>query len=375
MANPNSQDSDPPGDSRQDDSQIDDIQICGLQINDPQNDDPQNDGPHYDDPSDEDPQDDTSQNDDSQDDDSQNDDPQHEGPHDEDPQDDSSLDDDSQNGPQNNAHSPPQNNPPMLFNPPQVQHPTSSLALHFSTVKPFQEAVMLKLNRLDFKNLRLAGIRTPISQKLLRLYLIPSKCDETLPGTRSTCPNTTRTMDEIKPCHGLQRDDLGSQNPKERWIEPPRLFKHVHGSNRLVQTSHVNEEGHFDSFNVCIRCHDRDTQLRHRAENSNIGTFHAALCQFHALQHMQHQPYNACRCRIFLDKYWRCHNCSIATLDELRARALAWKASPSGFMFDDTLFVEAVCPIPGCPSPPWRSGPLNKQVLLCKACTAIFPRL
>ncbi|MCJ1264849.1 hypothetical protein MMC22_004724 [Lobaria immixta] len=339
MANPNSQDSDPPGDSRQDDSQIDDIQIFGLQINDPKNDGPRND------------------------------DPQHEGPHDEDPQDDSSLDDDSQNGPQNNAHGHPQNNPPH------AQHPISSLVLHFSTVKPFQEAVMLKLNRLDFKNLRLAGIRTPISQKLLRLYLIPSKCDETLPGTRSTCPNTTRTVDEVKSCHGLQRDDLGSQNPKERWIEPPRLFKHVHGSNRLVQTSHVNEEGHFDSFNVCIRCHDRDTQLRHRAENSNIGTFHAALCQFHALQHMQHQPYNACRCRMFLDKYWRCHNCSIATLDELRARALAWKASPSGFMFDDTLFVEAVCPIPGCPSPPWRSGPLNKQVLLCKACTAIFPQL
>ncbi|MCJ1267432.1 hypothetical protein MMC22_007317 [Lobaria immixta] len=149
------------------------------------------------------------------------------------------------------------NNALTVFNPPQGQGGMSMFESYFTSDYPFQKAMMKRLNRLDFKNLRLAGLRTPVSQELQRLHLVPSKCDQVWvtvgPGlveVKTPCPNTTQVLDFIKACHGRHRDGADSQGHEERWIEPQCLFKHVRGSDSFVQTSNDNDGGHFDSFNI-----------------------------------------------------------------------------------------------------------------------------
>lgn len=271
----------------------------------------------------------------------------------------------------------------------QNQNLASTFERLFTTIYPFQSGVMSNLSRLEFKNLLLAGVRTPISHQLQKKHLIPSKCDEvlTIAGIGPvTCPNTTQTVDEIKACHGMHHDGWGLRGRQETWIEPMRLFKHVRGSTALVMTSNDNEGGHFDSFNVCIHCHDRDRQCRRPCENFTISQSRTVLCLSHTLEYAERRPHNACRCKMFLEKYWRCNVCSLDTLDELKMRAQSFGELPfPNFIFDKAagLYLDRasgtrrrrdVCPILGCTGPPWLSGPPDKQILLCRACTAIFPR-
>lgn len=243
----------------------------------------------------------------------------------------------------------------------------------FTTMYPFQASVMSNLNRSDFRNLRLAGVKTPISPQIQRKYLIPTQCDEwhVRPGIQEvTCSNTTKTVDQIWPCHGLHHDDPGLRVPHRKWVWPGRLFKHVRDSNALVQTSNQDEGGHFDSFNVCIHCHDRVRQLLRPVENAVIGSFYSTLCQTHCLEYVGQRPYNDCRCKAFMEKHWTCHDCSVNTLEELKARAYAfWEE-----MINKTGNLAKVCPIPNCTGLPWLSGPLSQRVCLCRACTAIFPQ-
>lgn len=290
--------------------------------------------------------------------------------------------DDQQDASQNN-------NAPTINYPPQGQDATPDFECCFTTMYPFQESVMSNLNRLDFRHLQLAGIQTPISQQLQKKHLILSKCDETLviPGISPvTCSNTTQTVGEIKACHGLHHDGWGLRGRQEKWIEPTRLLKHVPKSDSLVQRSSENEEGHFDSFNVCIHCHERDRQRRLPYENLTLNRSLTTMCMIHCLEYVDQRPYNACRCKMFLEKYWRCHICSLDTLDELRLRAQSFGEDPfPNFIFDKAANVyinratgnprrEALCPILGCTGLPWLSGPRHKQVLMCRACTAIFPQ-
>lgn len=283
--------------------------------------------------------------------------------------------DDSQNGSTNDATA--------LINPLLVQNPRGSLERCLTISYAIQTSVMSNLNRLDFKNLLLAGLRTPISLETRRKFLIPSKCDVTLEHSDiiSTCSNTTRTLDEIKACHGTHRDGyLDLQSRRERWIGLIRLLKHVRGSSTLGESTGETEAGHFDSFNVCIDCHNRDRQRLDRYENHHIGLFRTLLCQFHALQHVEERPYNVCRCKMLLESYWRCHACSLATLGELRLRARTYKIASS--TTSSTILTtrngvwigeDRQCPIPGCTNPSWVLGPHEKQMWMCKACTAIFP--
>lgn len=304
------------------------------------------------------------------------------------PQDSDPLGNDSQVDPQDGAQSQ-NNNPLTVFDPATGQDSTSRFERCFATIYPSLTSLMSKLNRLDFKNLQLAGFRALISREIQKKYLIPSKCDEKLllPGfSPGACSNTTQTVHEIKACHGMHHDGWGLRGRQEKWMEPTKLFKHVPKSNALVQTSKENDGGHFDSYNVCIQCHNRDRRRRRPYEDLVINTFYTEMCQFHSLKYIEQQPYNACRCRTFLEKYWRCHVCSLDTLDELKLRAQSFGdvAYPT-FTFNDEeqLYIDGTtgggrrdtCPILGCTCLPWTTASFDKQVWMCRACTAIFPPL
>lgn len=265
----------------------------------------------------------------------------------------------SQDGLQNN-------DPPTSSDSPQSQE------CCFTTIYPFQISVMSNLNRMDFKNLQLAGIRTPISKQLQRKYLIPTICHEKLERpcfNPVVCSNTTQTIDEIKACYGAHGDRLGLSmwSQPDKCIVPVRHFRHVRGLDRLVMAHSQNEVGNLDSFNICTHYHERDRQRRDANEDLTIRTFHKNLCKLDCLEYLEQQPYNTCRCKMFLERYWRCHTCAMTTLQELSIRAfrvLNYRDSS----------IRAACPILGCSGLPWVSGRSSQQIMMCCACTAIFPR-
>lgn len=242
-------------------------------------------------------------------------------------------------------------------------------------------SVLTYLNRLDVKNLQLAGLRTPISREVRRKYLIPSQCDEVLhiPGVNPTkCTNTTQNVDEIRTCHGWQKDGWDLISPQERWIEPPELYKHPHDSEDIVRATGNDEGGYFDSFNVCIHCFNRDRERRRRWEDRGIRIFHSTLCLEHCLEHIGQRPYNTCRCKMFLAKYWRCHDCATDTFAQLQDRSYMY-----GETFGKTVgksrqlngSISTICPLDGCTNKPWHSGPSDMLMALCRGCTAIIPRM
>ncbi|MCJ1267273.1 hypothetical protein MMC22_007158 [Lobaria immixta] len=269
------------------------------------------------------------------------------------------------------------NNALTVFNPPQGGGGMSMFETYFTYDYPFQEAMMKRINRLDFKNLRLAGLRTPVSQELQRLHLVPSKCDEVLvtPGlvpTRTPCPNTTQVLDFIKACHGRHSDGADSQGHQERCIEPQLLSKHVRGSDSFVETFNENDGGHFDSFNVCIDCYDRDRYHRRGDLAFALCTFPSRLCILHSLEHVSQRPFNACHCKKFLEKYWRCNACWFDTLETLKRRSRNFKEVVEKAQRLNRS-EHLVCPIAGCTLKPWTKGPVEDQMFLCRACTAIVP--
>lgn len=71
--------------------------------------------------------------------------------------------------------------------------------------------------------------------------------------------NTTGTMNEIEPCHGLRHSRWMSQ--QENQIEPTSLFKYVLGSEYFVQTSNFHQ-GHSDRINVRVHCRNLNRQRR-----------------------------------------------------------------------------------------------------------------
>lgn len=279
-----------------------------------------------------------------------------------------------------------------IVDPQQVQGSTSIFERCFSTIYTFQSSVMSNLNRREFRHLQLAGVGTQISRQLQQKHLIPSRCHEMAVVTGMaavTCSNTTQTVYEIKPCHGLHHDGWDLRGRRDKWMETERLYRHVPESGSLIETpnhaANNDQGGDFDSFNVCIECHDRDRVRRRPYQNFAISRFHSEMCPTHSLEYIGQRPYNACRCKMFVEKHWRCHTCSLDTLDELRLRAQTFGdvAHPT-FTFDQDLRVyidqrtgnqrkREVCPILGCTAPLWTEVPLEKQMWLCRACTAIFP--
>ena len=133
-----------------------------------------------------------------------------------------------------NIYRPPNDNPQndhpsALSDAPKGQNLMLDSERYFKTIYNFQISLTLCLNRLDFKNLRLAGVITPISQELQRQFPILSKCDErvlvvrnvifpqTHPSyTAEACANTTRTVNEIKACRGKLHHGYDIRHRQER---------------------------------------------------------------------------------------------------------------------------------------------------------------
>lgn len=249
---------------------------------------------------------------------------------------------------------------------PQVQNSALSLEYCLSTSYPILTSVMSNLNRMDFKNLQLAGLHTPISQEARMKHLVPSMCND---GFMENCKNTTRKIDEIRTCHGRHRDGQDYRGHREKWVEPPYLFKHVRGTDSFVQISNDNQKGHFDSFNVCIDCHKISL-----FNDETIEKWHSSIdsCLDHR-QALEQRPFNTCRCKMFVEKHWRCYACTRSTLKGLghRAKQNAPKVQKRGRRGNNGY---DVCPIDGCKA--YAIRPMSQhQMLFCRACTAIFPRI
>lgn len=108
--------------------------------------------------------------------------------------------------------------------------------------------------------------------------------DKTAFHRSGCCSNTSRTMDKIKTRHGTHQDGWGPRGRAEMWIEPRTLFRHMPYSD-VVQLP-ATDNGHFDSFNVCIEWRERDRHRRRAVEDLNIVSFHSIMCQSHCLEYM-----------------------------------------------------------------------------------------
>lgn len=296
------------------------------------------------------------------------------------------LGSDPQNDPQNNT---------LIDGPPKGQDTTSDFEHQFNTSYPFQTSVMSNLNRLDFRNLRLAGIRTDVSQKIQQKYLRPTKCDELVVIWDSDaeirrCSSNTKTDHVVKPCHGLRHNGWMSQ--REKQVDPTSPFKYVLESDGFREKSNKHE-GHSKSFNVCSSCHENDRSFRYSVEEYwIIKGFHTGLCRAHSLEYVKQRPYNFCRCQMFLDSFWRCDDCSVDTVELLEACARNFGVSSvcPRYVFNmarqeyisrrncEIRSVDDVCPISGCAEwcwdPSYASPSVSdKHMHMCRACTAIFP--
>lgn len=277
----------------------------------------------------------------------------------------------------------------MATVPPQGHIVTSDFQRLFAASYPFQTSVMSNLNRLDFRNLRLAGIRTSVSQRVQREILLPTKCDGTIlqwPGpSPAPCPNNSDTVDEVRFCRGPRHDGWMSEQAKQNELTNP--FKY---GLQLKHYMHLiyYKEGQFSStFNVCSECRDSLLQLQHLLRvPEKIDGYHTALCRAHSLEYVQQRPYDSCRCVTFMENYWRCSDCSNDSETTLRVCAMNFGCNSvcPRYVFNKSTQkyvnprngkkrrVYEVCPISGCGQGPWCEGPSDKQMQMCRACTAIF---
>lgn len=127
----------------------------------------------------------------------------------------------------------------------EISHQSWSGTLQQSSL---QKSAMSHPNRLNFKDLQFAGVRTLISPQLQKSCLIPSKCHENsimLSANFALCSeyrlvacfNTTQTVKEIKVRQGQHHDGLdGLRGRQERWIEPEYLYKHFRHSTRMTKS-------------------------------------------------------------------------------------------------------------------------------------------
>ncbi|MCJ1424810.1 hypothetical protein MMC29_002698 [Sticta canariensis] len=94
------------------------------------------------------------------------------------PQDNNDPQDDPQDGPQNDNHlgnDHQTKDQTIVFDPAQGQDITSEFEQCFTSMYPFQTSILSNLNHLDFKNLQLAGFRTPQLSKACNCKMLPEK--------------------------------------------------------------------------------------------------------------------------------------------------------------------------------------------------------
>ncbi len=153
-----------------------------------------------------------------------------------------------------------------------------------------QESIIRNLDRVDFKNLQLAGVKmVDLGRELQRKHLTPIGCDEklsTLDGTTPPCLNTTRTIDTIGRCTGayVLRDPFATSGP---------FLRRIHCAH-----------------NVCKPCRDGTEAQFSNFERLRIFMYCIPLCSEHSLYYAQRQmPQTECLCRAFISAQWQCTPC------------------------------------------------------------------
>ncbi len=161
-----------------------------------------------------------------------------------------------------------------------------------------QESIMGNLDRVDFKNLQLAGVKmVSLGPELQRKHLTPIGCDEeifTLDGTRAQCLNMTNTIDTIGRCTGtyILRDPLA--------ISGPFL--------RKVGCAH----------HICMPCRDGIEAQCSDFERGRLFTYCMPLCSEYSHYYPRQQvPPTECLCRTFLSAQWQCSPCCQDSLNAL----------------------------------------------------------
>lgn len=79
---------------------------------------------------------------------------------------------------------------------------------------PTPTSTTRNLTRWDFKNLRLAGVRTPLNREFRRKHLQSHRCDERdSEKPEKRCANTTELVEEIRACAGPRLAHEASETP------------------------------------------------------------------------------------------------------------------------------------------------------------------
>ena len=185
-----------------------------------------------------------------------------------------------------------------------------------------QMRVLLYLDRVDYRNMQLAGLGLGISRIIQRKLLIPVTCSNNeairprdnkrvahlrfltrigwLPPTN--CNNTTATMDEIKPC-------TGSIWPKELIPTTTEDIDECRGPHLSVTNYEVKGSSH----HVCLECVQLAERQMSPLENHKIARLRRTLCSKHTWENTplaQHEP---CKCAVILNTEWRCWACRRST--------------------------------------------------------------
>lgn len=251
---------------------------------------------------------------------------------------------------------------------------------------PIQTSIIGNLSRWESTNLLLAGVRIPVSQKLLRKHQIPTRCSERVPQSRARCPNSTESFDEIRACTGhpfgiLQekkflKQPLGAQETRPclqvKWWR--------YQENDLDIGTEPNTGKYPIHTKVCRRCRDFYATELWDEQLLMIAQFRAPLCKWHSLEQSNQLPHNACRCFAYINDKWRCQSCYVIAMFYLKNRADLYRESKlnAGIAWSQPLAYlrrlwgsgGLVCPIKGCIQQPWHDI-TQERMQLCMGCCSI----
>lgn len=254
---------------------------------------------------------------------------------------------------------------------------------------PIQESIIQNLTRWDFRNLLLAGVRTPVNQEFQRKHQLPTRCNEEdpeIPGEQ--CPHSTATGDEIRACSG--RPMWVTKDKKvyvTKWIgHQPWLNHRGQHSNSDDGQNTIQHPIH---FKVCKRCHESCAAVNRAKSLLTIARFRTPLCKMHSREQSKQSPPDACRCLDFIFGNWdskpKCSKCQSITQFYLFARSAINRKNSSApkFPWSSPIFAQwknllwpdskkPVCPIEGCTRRPWLDESRHERMQMCLGCNAIF---
>ena len=171
---------------------------------------------------------------------------------------------------------------------------------------PILTGIMQYLHFYDYRNLRLAGCRVPVtSTAVQKKHLIPIHCND----FRDNFDNTTRCGKsphdvEMKPCEGISL----ASSPDDPILDfQSAPLRHLHDGRDKSKC-----------FWVCQECRDR-SQAHYENHTFFLTPTLAQLCETHSLEYEGNT--SSCRCCRTAIGDWRCSMCIETGIDMLALRA------------------------------------------------------